>query len=190
MPECYSTTEGLFTLNICDCSIVTGRKQSLGQGNIFTGVCHYHPPTHNRSCGKVMFSQVCVKNSVHGGRCTPPWQTPPPPGRHLPPEMATESGGRHPTGMHSSSFCPQGGLVGFPASITGHITRGVSVSGGSAWGGGRPLEIHGVLHDMVNKRAVCILLKCILVVVRCVSSVSKCLEMIDLHLTPGSTVTV
>ena len=27
-----------------------------------------------RSCGKVMFSQACVKNSVHReGRCTPPW---------------------------------------------------------------------------------------------------------------------
>ena len=30
------------------------------------------------SCGKVMFSQACVKNSVHrGGGCTPPRQTPP-----------------------------------------------------------------------------------------------------------------
>ena len=25
-----------------------------------------------RICGKVMFSQACVKNYVHGGRCTPP----------------------------------------------------------------------------------------------------------------------
>ena len=33
---------------------------------------------YKRSCGKVMFSQACVKNSVHGGRCTPPGQT----GRH------------------------------------------------------------------------------------------------------------
>ena len=42
----------------------------------------------NSSCEKVMFSQVCVKNSVPGGWCTPPWQVPPcaetPPGRHLP----------------------------------------------------------------------------------------------------------
>ena len=40
----------------------------------------YHP---QRSCGKVMFSQAYVKNSVHGGGgCipgqTPPRQTPPP----------------------------------------------------------------------------------------------------------------
>ena len=49
-----------------------------------------------RSCGKVILSQACVKNSVRGGVClgarwdTPPGQTPPaPPGRfpldrHLP----------------------------------------------------------------------------------------------------------
>ena len=37
----------------------------------------------NNSCGKVMFSQACVKNSVHGGGAKgqggvhPPGQTPP-----------------------------------------------------------------------------------------------------------------
>ena len=36
-----------------------------------------------------MFSQACVKNSVHMGR-------------GYPPEMATEAGDTHPTGMH---FC-------------------------------------------------------------------------------------
>ena len=64
------------------------------------------------SCGKVMFSQACVKNSVRGW-CTPPWQ-PPSPGRHpnpppamqIPPgqtspKMATVADGTHPTGMHS-----------------------------------------------------------------------------------------
>ena len=30
-----------------------------------------------RSYRKVIFSQVCVKNSVHGGRCTPPRQKTP-----------------------------------------------------------------------------------------------------------------
>ena len=45
-----------------------------------TIVIYYHP---QRSCGKVIFSQVCVKNSVRGGVClsvcwdTPPGQTPP-----------------------------------------------------------------------------------------------------------------
>ena len=56
---------------------------------------HIYRP--QRSCSKVIFSQACVKNSVHGGRgvclsaCwdTPPWtdpphgQTPPPPSRRL-----------------------------------------------------------------------------------------------------------
>ena len=36
---------------------------------------------HKRSCGKVMFSQACVKTSVHGGGVdrvhNPPGQTPP-----------------------------------------------------------------------------------------------------------------
>ena len=54
-----------------------------------------------RSCGKVMFSQACVKNSVQGRRrCTLPWadtlwQTPLPLCRHPPPTRA----GRYPTGQ-------------------------------------------------------------------------------------------
>ena len=70
----------------------------------------------NSSCGKVMFSQACVKNSIHGGggrgvclqvrgvytplgrhplRQTPPGQTPPPK------ETASAADGTHPTGIHS-----------------------------------------------------------------------------------------
>ena len=45
-----------------------------------------------------MFSQACVKNSVHGGVHTPL-------GRHpigqIHPETATAGDGTHPTGMHS-----------------------------------------------------------------------------------------
>ena len=61
-----------------------------------------------------MFSQACVKNSVHrgGGVHTPPGQTShpradTPPGqtpqtRQTPPQqMATAADGTHPTGMHS-----------------------------------------------------------------------------------------
>ena len=48
-----------------------------------------------------MFSQVSVKNSVHGGGCLPR-QTPPPSGQtHAPPGTATAADGTHPTGMHS-----------------------------------------------------------------------------------------
>ena len=52
-----------------------------------------------------MFSQACVKNSVHKGVYTP-LDTHPPPGhtpalgRH-PPPTATTADGTHPTGMHS-----------------------------------------------------------------------------------------
>ena len=71
----------------------------------------------NSSCGKVMFSQACVKNSVplHAGIHISPVQTPPgrhPPGQTLfrqtppgqtppwadtPPETATAADGTHPT---------------------------------------------------------------------------------------------
>ena len=50
-----------------------------------------------RSCGKIMLSQVCVKNSVHRGGCTPSRQTPLPLGRHPPP---TDTPGQTPLGRH------------------------------------------------------------------------------------------
>ena len=44
---------------------------------ILTAAQEKHPviiTVRKRSCGKVMFSQACVKNSVHGrGRCAPLW---------------------------------------------------------------------------------------------------------------------
>ena len=72
-----------------------------------------------RSCGKVMFSQACVKDSVHGGGGvsqhalgqTPPWaDTPPvrhPPRQTVPPSTATAADGTHHTGMHycTLNFC-------------------------------------------------------------------------------------
>ena len=70
-----------------------------------------------RNCGKIMFSQACVKNSVHRGVYTrvPSAQcmlgyipladtsladTPSPPSRP-PPPTATAADATHPTGMHS-----------------------------------------------------------------------------------------
>ena len=57
--------------------------------------------------------------------------------------------------------CPRGRGVGFPACITGHMTRGsasrgVCIQDGSASGGwADPLpQIHGILRDTVNKLAV------------------------------------
>ena len=97
--------------------VITARKRSLGQGNVYTGVC-----------------------------------------------LSTEAG------------------VGFPACITGHMTS-ESASGGGEYPGGfasrgslhpkwglhrggawtDPSEIHGILWITVNKRAVRILLECLLV---------------------------
>ena len=93
----------------------------------------------------------------------------PPPGKQTP-AYGLRAAGTHPTGMHSCftsvchSFCPQGRGIGFPACITGHMTRGVYIQGGLHVGGsaskGGPRRI---VQDTVNKRAVRILLKCILV---------------------------
>ena len=54
----------------------------------FFGILSFIFTVCKRSCGKVIFSQTCVKNSVHGGGGVrgvsqhalgqiPPWQTPP-----------------------------------------------------------------------------------------------------------------
>ena len=52
---------------------------------------HYRP---QQSCGKVIFSQACVKNSVHGeGGCLPQCM------------LVTAADGTHPTGMHSCHIC-------------------------------------------------------------------------------------
>ena len=82
----------------------------------------YFLPLANEVCGKVIFSVVCVKNSVHKGgylgRYTPwagtvPGQIPPqqvhPPRQVHPPgavhagRYGQQVGGTHPTGMHSCS---------------------------------------------------------------------------------------
>ena len=81
--------------------IITARKRSLGQGNIFTPVCH---SVHGGGSA-----------SVHAGipppgPGTPPWIRPPRPGTpaspdQTPPEHAgrygQRAGGTHPTGMQA-----------------------------------------------------------------------------------------
>ena len=60
-------------------------------------------PPADEVWGKVIFSQACVKNSVHRGRAG--LGGVPGPGRGVrvwrPPMMAIAAGGMHPTGMHS-----------------------------------------------------------------------------------------
>ena len=80
--------------------VANTRAQSHYDGNV---ACFYRP---QRSWAKVIFSQACVKNSVHrrGGGCLPQcmlgYTTPPGPG-HTPPEQ-TPPQTRHPPGSRHS----------------------------------------------------------------------------------------
>ena len=77
------------------------RKRSLGQGNIFTGVCQTFCPEEGRGEKGVWWKRGLVD--------TPPLppdpDADPPPDPEadtpLPVETATGAGGTHPTGMHS-----------------------------------------------------------------------------------------
>ena len=64
--------------------VITARKRSLGQGNIFAPACH---SVHG---GGGTWSRWGVPASEGGA-----WWIPPPP------RMATAADGTHPTGMHS-----------------------------------------------------------------------------------------
>ena len=82
-------------------NLITARKRSLGQGNVFTPVCQFTrgenwlPSMHHRSEADI----PPPDRHPSGGRH--------PPGRHPldrhPPadRLTTEAGGTHPTGMHS-----------------------------------------------------------------------------------------
>ena len=99
---------------------------------------------HNSSCGKVMFSQACVKNFVHGGTgCRhPPGQTPLPPGQTPLPPGQTPSP-QHPpvppalrsTSGQYASYCSNAFLL-LPARFYRCLSvhRGACmVVGGHAW---------------------------------------------------------
>ena len=104
----------------------------------------YHP---QRSWGKLIFSEACVKNSVHGG------------GGHAWQGGLHGRGGIHGSGayMEGEGACMVGGMHG----KGGHAWQGgACVAGGGVCGGGRAWQI---LWDTVNERAVRILLECILV---------------------------
>ena len=102
--------------------IITARKQSLRQGNIFTSVCHSFCPRREGVCiqGAVCLQGVCIQ----GG---------------LPTAVL------HPGGVCLQEVC---------------IQRGVCIQVG--WADPTP-HPHQILRDMVNERAVHILLECILV---------------------------
>ena len=57
---------------------------------------NYHP---QRSWGKVIFSEACVKNSVHRGAGV--WADTPPQGAVHAGRYGQQAGGTYPTGMHT-----------------------------------------------------------------------------------------
>ena len=66
-------------------------QMKLWEGNVFTPVCHS------------VHREGCVLQHVMGGGVHTQGRHTHPPGL-TPPEMATEAGDMHPTGMHSCSF--------------------------------------------------------------------------------------
>ena len=91
-------TSGSKVSSITDCKIGEKHLENRSLPSFVT--------VRKQSCGKVRFSTVCVKNSVHrGGVCqTPSWADTPPadtPSRHPQGQMATAADRTHPTGMHS-----------------------------------------------------------------------------------------
>ena len=125
-------------------SVITARKRSLGQGNIFAPVCHsvhrggvpgqLPPPP----------GQVHSPQQVHPPGQVPPTGTTPP--RQVHPPAGTPPGQVHPPGRYSPGrYTPRTGTP--PGRYT---PRQVPPPGNACW-------------DAVNKRSVRILLECILV---------------------------
>ena len=138
------------------CFIFTTHKRSLGQGNIFAPVCH------------------SVHRGEYLGKYTPPWAGTPP--CRYTPQAGTPSGQVHTpwVGTPPSQVHPTPGR--YPQAGTSP-QAGIPWVGTPPWAGTPPRQVHptGQVHpregthpisvcwDTVNKRAVRILLECILV---------------------------
>ena len=91
---------------------------------------YYYLPFRNSSCGKVMFSQACVKNSVHGGACVTKGG-----------EVCVVRGacvaiaGMHGKGKGGHAFL-KGGIHGKGVCVVGgmHGSRGMCGRGAFIWG--------------------------------------------------------
>ena len=149
--------------------LVTSRKRSLGQGNVFTGVClstghmtrgsasrglptgeesgryasywnAFLLPPANEVWGKVIFSEACVKNSVQGGG-----------------SASVHAGIPHPPSR-------PGGTPLAPGTTplqTRQAPPGTRHPPDQA--GRHPPPEQSMLGDTANERAVCILLECNLI---------------------------
>ena len=100
--------------------------------------------TYYSSCGKVMFSQACVENSVRGGVCPKEcWDT------HS--ALADTPLGRHPLGRH------------LPADTPGRHPPADTRWAETPLGRHHPLSKHPPSTTGYGQQAVCILLECILI---------------------------
>ena len=132
--QCRKCSRGFITNG----PIVTARKRSLGQGNVFTRVCHSVHRGRGSAWrgGGSASSGGCIQGDcLQRGRLGVWLQG----GLHLG-ESASRGVGRSPLGL----------LTGGSASREG-------------WVDPLPREIHGILWDTVNKQAVRIVLECFLV---------------------------
>ena len=133
----YKNNQKLFRRPIKEKVIIVSKRNAL----------HFYRP--QRSWGKVIFSETCVKYSVHGGgACV------------VVVGGACMAGGAWLGGMHGWA-CMAGGYV-WGACMAGGMCGGC-VHGGGCVAGGRAWQI---LRDSVNELAVRILLECILVLIK------------------------
>ena len=180
-------------------AIVTARKRSLGQGNMFTGVClstggrvpdQVHPPGPGTPPGSRQAppeEQTPWTRYTPPGADTPPQEQTPPRSRHSPgadtPPGADPPQSRHP-GRSRHPPCPQGEYLtryprdqvhppgaDTPPEQTHPQGPGTPLRADTPLGEDTPL-VKCMLGDTVNARAVCILLECNLVTI-CEQSCGK-----------------
>ena len=102
------------------CSYAAVHKENCTTLCFFTGAIGLHHlrifTVRKRSCGKVMFSEACVKNSAHGGG-----------------------------GMHGRGACMVGGAWQGGVHGRGHAWQGACMAGGVCMAGGHAWQVgmHG-----------------------------------------------
>ena len=138
---------------MCKFTLVTARKRSVGQGNIFAPVCH---SVHRGVCLSAYWdSRPPGADPPRVG--TPQEQTPPPPGADTPLRTDTPPGA-DPLGADT----PQEQTL--PRSTP---SRNRHPPGAATPREQTPPPAQCMLGDTVNKQAVRILLECILVLILC-----------------------
>ena len=97
--QCCNGTCSLIATPFWSNSIVTTRKRSLGQGNVFTGICHSFCPQGGLHPGGGLHLRGCASGGLHPEGVCLQWGL----GRPCPSTTGynQQAGGTHPTGIHS-----------------------------------------------------------------------------------------